>query len=294
MKNKKGLTQSDAIVSILIIVAVIVTAIAILLPAIRKPRYRPVCGTNLKGLANALAVYANDYKDKYPVQGTGTHTWDSTTTDWDNPSKDWTDPNSTVTIAASLYLLVREADVGPKSFICRQSEKRRKHKIGETPFKNKTSHDMTELWDFGLDPTDHVSYSYQFPYGKHPADGTSPPGNAIMADRNPWTDSLLTHSDIKKEKLSTFIDRVSLIDFTSTTKWHQQIGNSASHDREGQNVLFGDGHVSFEKRSDVGTRYDNIYTIGGDTEPQRRIGTAPTSKTPDAANPEDSLLMNDR
>jgi prepilin-type processing-associated H-X9-DG protein len=292
MKHNKGITQTDAVVAILIIIAVIVTVIAIL-PAIRKPRYRLVCGTNLKGMANALNVYAFDYHDKFPVPGAGTHAWDSTTTDWDNPTKDWTDPDGTVTIAASLYLLVREADVGPKSFICRQ-DKKTKLKIRETPFVNGTSYDMTELWDFGPNPKDHLSYSYQFPYGKHPATGTSDPNNAIMADRNPWCDSLLTASDIKKEKQSTFIDRIALIDFASTTIWHQQIGNSAAHDRIGQNVLFGDGHVSFEKRPDVATNDDNIYTIGGDTEPQRRTGTAPTSKIIDAANPEDSLLMNDR
>ncbi|MBW8034881.1 MAG: hypothetical protein FVQ79_04370 [Planctomycetes bacterium] len=289
MKHKKGITQTDAIVTILVIIAVVVTVLVIL-----SFQMRPTCEKNFQGLANALMVYAFDYRDEFPVQGAGTHTWGPTTTDWDDPAKGWTDPNGTMTIASSLYLLVREADVGPKSFICRQRNRRTKLKIRETPFENTTPYDITELWDFGPTPTDHLSYSYQFPYGKHPATGTTAPGNAIMADRNPWTDSLLTASDIKKEKLSTFMDRISLIDFTSTTIWHQQIGNSAAHDRIGQNVLFGDGHVTLEKRPDVGTKYDNIYTIGGDTESQRRTGTAPTSKKIDAANPEDSLLMNDR
>jgi prepilin-type processing-associated H-X9-DG protein len=86
-----------------------------------------------------------------------------------------------------------------------------------------------------------------------------------------------------------------LIDFVASNgNWQFQIGNTKSHDRQGQNVLFGDGHVSFEKRPDIGTKHDNIYTIGGDTETDRRIGTAPTAESIDSANAEDSLLVNDR
>ena len=298
MKHKKGITRIGLIVTILTIVFVL-WAGNNLRWKLRSMGCGMASGANLKGLGNALNVYAFDYNDKFPVQGAATHTWGPTTTGWDNPKKNWTDTEGTVTIAASLYLLVREADVGPKSFVHPKPRRKpkfkyRKLKASETPFKNKTPHDMTELWDFGPDPKKHVSYSYQFPYGKHPADGISNPGNAIIADKNPWTDPLLTASGIKKETQDTFIDKVALIDFTSTTTFHHQIGNSAAHDRQGQNVLFGDNSVRFKKRPDVGVECDNIYTIGGKTETQRRIGTPPTSTKPDAANPEDSLLMNDR
>jgi prepilin-type processing-associated H-X9-DG protein len=50
-----------------------------------------VCATNLKGLGTALYVYANDYDDRLPPE-------------------DWCD------------LLIMEADVSPKSFICPVSE----------------------------------------------------------------------------------------------------------------------------------------------------------------------------
>jgi len=37
-------------------------------------------------------------------------------------------------------------------------------------------------------------------------------------------------------------------------------GNSINHERDGQNILFGDGHVSFEQNPFVGVGRDNIYT----------------------------------
>lgn len=285
MKNRKGLT----LIGLLVVVAVIVFLIAILMPCgcpSKELASRLVCGTNLKGMANAMNVYAFDYDDKYPVQGAGTHTWGTTTSGWDDPEKDWQASRGTLTVASSLYLLVREADVGVKSFVCMASD--------QQPFYITTDSDIVELWDFGPNPTEHQSYSYQFPYGKFPSVGTANPGNAVMADRNPWFDEKLTKSAIENETAKTFTDKVSLIDFLSGgDKWKSQIGNSATHDREGQNVLFNDGHASFEKRPDVGTKYDNIYTIGGETEAEKRIGTPPTSEKLDAADEYDSLLIND-
>ena len=36
--------------------------------------------------------------------------------------------------------------------------------------------------------------------------------------------------------------------------------NSTNHDGGGQNILYGDGHVSFESNPFVGVNKDNIYT----------------------------------
>jgi len=295
MRNRKGITLVELIVVIFVIFTILFLALSFWPNPRRKYLVmRLVCGTNLKDMANALNVYAFDYDDKYPVQGAGTHSWGKTTTNWDDPLKDWENSDGTVTVASSLYLLVREADVGVKSFVCMGSD--------QTPFVNETGNDTLDLWDFGANPTEHQSYSYQYPYGKFPSHGKSPAGNAIMADRNPWFDEILSASSIEKETMKTFSNKVSLIDFRGeANQWNQQIGNSSAHTqddkkgrRQGQNVLFGDGHVTFERRPDVGVKYDNIYTIGGDTEEDRRVGTAPTGKSIDSVNSEDSLLVNDR
>lgn len=66
--------------------------LAILMPALGKTKImaqRLVCGTNMKGLSNAMTVYMFDYEDKYPT------------------GSKWCD------------LLVEHADVGWRSFICK-------------------------------------------------------------------------------------------------------------------------------------------------------------------------------
>ncbi len=46
--------------------------------------------------------------------------------------------------------------------------------------------DIVDLWDFGPDPSKHVSYSYHIPYGSYALTASDEPGMAVAADRNPW------------------------------------------------------------------------------------------------------------
>jgi prepilin-type processing-associated H-X9-DG protein len=50
---------------------------------------------------------------------------------------------------------------------------------------------------------------------------------------------------------------------TSSSGQSMQLGNSNNHGKQGQNVLFGDGHVEFDNNPFCGTDRDNIYTRGG-------------------------------
>jgi prepilin-type processing-associated H-X9-DG protein len=36
--------------------------------------------------------------------------------------------------------------------------------------------------------------------------------------------------------------------------------NSNNHDKDGQNILYGDGHVAWESNPFIGVNRDNIYT----------------------------------
>ncbi len=146
---------------------------------------RVACGANLKALATAQVVYANDYDDMYVVQGWGDRRWGRTTPGWYDPAKDWSGEPE-LTVGASLYLLVRESDVNPESFVCPGSL--------EEPFDgdNPDGVDILELWDFGsidyhnTGPKNCVSYSYQQPYSLYPANDRRPWSFAIMSDRSPW------------------------------------------------------------------------------------------------------------
>jgi len=355
--RKKGFT----LIELLVVIAIIAMLLAILMPALNKVKrlaQRLVCGTSVKGLGTAMMVYAQDFEDEYPMQGgAGGHRWSNVgrTYEWYNPDKSWDDPpDKFITVAASLYLLVRVADVDPKSFVCRSGDETAFKGVGGT-----ANLDIVELWDFGGETIDttlpsggtityneglpgkHVSYAYQLPYAyntngpagrAHPASATASASTAILADKNPWQDPKLTdgqNSDSAQKKTNYMMlvdwlgvpeDTTSGIDWTdpgdplrdSTTAWQIQIANSQAHGREGQNVLFGDGHCSFEKRPDVSYQNDNIYTMFNNTagppsynEYDRRTGTNRAGNTP-AVIPtsageigsfprtdEDTLLVND-
>jgi len=45
---------------------------------------------------------------------------------------------------------------------------------------------------------------------------------------------------------------------TSSSK-DMKFGNSNNHDKDGQNVLYGDGHVEFQSNPFCGTQRDNIF-----------------------------------
>ena len=48
-------------------------------------------------------------------------------------------------------------------------------------------------------------------------------------------------------------------------------GNALNHEREGQNVLYADGHAEFEHTPLAGTMNDNIYTVNALDEEKRNL-----------------------
>jgi prepilin-type N-terminal cleavage/methylation domain-containing protein len=309
--KKKGFT----LIELLVVIAIIAMLLAILMPALNKVKrlaQRLVCATNLKGMGTAIMVYSNDDKyEQYPVQGgTGTHTWNDRTGFYADPTVDMS-VGANITVGASLFLLVREADVDPKSFVCKSSDQ----KAYEGQNDATVELELVELYDFGhfnkasgTGPVNCVSYAYQLPYQAttswpaRPASSTASAQSALMADRNPWFDMDLKEAAYDSDNPSSALTSVYEIaidwDGTTVQKLETQIGNSAAHNREGQNVLFNDGHAEFTKRPDVGVENDNIYTIQSGGGPvwdvdQRRQGNGTNSFDKGPKNTKDSLLVND-
>jgi len=327
--KKRGFT----LIELLVVIAIIAMLLAILMPALNKVKkiaQRVVCGTNLKGFGNAMTIYANDFDGQYACQGGGAaHTWSNYTDGWRNPSPPW-QTSRNITVGASLYLLVRLADVSPKSFVCPASDQ------VEFSGKNPDNLDIVELNDFGYyesggsgtgtwnaeGPAKCVSYSYHQPYmgstsgqaGKFRADDTRSAAFAVMADRNPWYDPKMSYYQSSIPPTSFSTEKVGLLTnhwYTNpnlgtnvTTRQAIQVANAQPHEREGQNVMFADGHASFEKTSDVGIKNDNIYTpwVQAGTDPLYfRKGLAPGGGVPTRAKNnneepkglEDSFLVND-
>ena len=280
--KKKGFT----LVELLVVIAIIALLMGILMPALARVRqiaFRMVCGTNLSGIGKAMLIYANDYEDELPRSGGRNSTWTARIPDWQavnrfgayGVSPDGSGGNAN--ISSCFYLLVKYAEVTPKSFICKGDS-------GTTEFKpaddGAGNRDLIDLWDFGIEPETHCSYSYHMPFGLYALTTSSEPGMAVAADRNPWQDSPAASAK----------DMASVGFNPDGGKEAVKAGNAIAHQEDAQNVLFLDIHVGQMKNPFCGINDDNIYTYwdGGDI----RVGAPPTiGSTPQDRL--DSLLCND-
>ena len=270
--KRKGFT----LVELLVVIAIIALLMGILMPALAKVKSlanRMACGTNLSGIGKAMLVYAGDNDDDYPCA------YDSRNflfSQWSEEGRinGWNFPRSDenrymgnqVTVTASFFLLVRYADVQTKQFVCGGDTgcKRFELSLVSSPGID----EITNAWDFGPGgpgqpwPGDHCSYSYHIPYSlgtaisSFPVNAVSNPGAPVCADRNPYLDRnasiYYTGDPDTGQNLPRYIDGQYMDDDPKT-------GNSAAHDREGQNVLYNDIHVKFEKYPNVGINQDNIW-----------------------------------
>ena len=282
--RKKGFT----LVELLVVIAIIALLMGILMPALARVRqiaFRMVCGTNLSGLGKAMLIYSNDYEDEYPRAGGRNSVWTQMIPNWmaDNRytayglSADGSGGNATIT--SSFYLLVKYAEVTPKSFICKGDS-------GTTEFKpseyNAGNMELIDFWDFGPEPANHCSYSYHMPYGLYALTSSSEPGMAVAADRNPWISSPGAEGK----------DAAILQAYVPTGgKEKVNQGNAITHQEDGQNVLFMDNHVAFEKQPFCAVNDDNIYTFWNQGD--IRIGGYPLPNQSEPGDRLDSYLVND-
>jgi prepilin-type N-terminal cleavage/methylation domain-containing protein len=286
--KRKGFT----LIELLVVIAIIALLMGILMPALNSARQlaeRLACGAQLKGVGNAMAVYAVDHKDDYPRAGGQGATWSPTgkIARWfeytgvrqadedkafrirrDRTTGEVITPGQ-ATITASFYLLVKYASVTPGQFICKGDGAKEFKLPAEGPASMLRFEDV---WDFGdgssrstgatAPPGTACSYAYNMPYNWSGGPGGNislvindsfNPGIAIAADRNPHLDN-------------------RAMDDTSTDR------NSAAHQDKGQNVLYKDNSVEWREDPTFGLDGDNIYTRGGSEESRYGVqdGTIPT------------------
>ena len=255
--KRKGFT----LVELLVVIAIIALLMGILMPALARVRqiaFRMVCGTNLSGIGKAMLIYANDYEDELPRAGGRGGTWGGPV-DFDALTRqaaygtDGQGNGGQATITSCFYLLVKYAEVTPKSFLCKGDS-------GVSEFKPADygvgDRELIDLWDFGegQDTVQHCSYSLHLPFDKYALTTSSDPGMAVAGDRNPWMPG----------PFGDKLDRLTY--FSLADREHLQEGNAMQHQDEGQNVLFLDSHVQFEKSPICGINEDNIWSYwdGGD------------------------------
>ena len=176
-------------------------------------------------------------------------------------------------VSAAIYLLLRTEDVTSAVFVCPASAARPYEYGGGI---------HTALEKSNFPSANFLSYSYANPYpSKQAADlgyklkeGIEP-AFAVAADMNPGTDALT--------KLRTDMPAAEL-----------RKGNTLNHSGDGQNVLYGDGHVEFQNSPLCGSHRDNIYTYGDSgsdpvTGAARPTGGAGILGSP--VGPHDSVLL---
>jgi hypothetical protein len=111
---------------------------------------------------------------------------------------------------------------------------------------------------------------------------------AVAADRNPWISS--PAADGKDFTLF----RPDLPPAFTGTSEQAKHGNVAAHQEDGQNVLFLDSHVNFEKRSFCGIEDDNIYTyVSSGSDVGSPLGLVPAVFNSEPGCRKDSYVVHD-
>ena len=278
--KRKGFT----LVELLVVIAIIALLMGILMPALSRVRqiaFRVVCGTNLSGIGKAMLVYSNDYDGELPRSGGRNSPWAARIPNWQATNRygaygvSANSEGGVGSISSCFYLLVKYAEVTPKSFLCKGDS-------GTSEFKPANygagARDLMDLWDFGPEPREHCSYAYHMPFGLYALTTSGEPGMAVAADSNPFVQSPMA----EPKDISLFIPEGG--------REAIKFGNAITHQDDGQNVLFLDSHVSFEKTPACGINDDNIYTFwnGGDI----RIGGVPVL-TSEPQSRADSMVVHD-
>ena len=283
MKKRRGFT----LVELLVVIAIIALLMGILMPALAKVRaiaYRMVCGANMAGIGKAMLAYANENNEYYPISGKpGKNKWSS-----DGAIQGWFELNQTdafsgtlPTITSCEYLIIKTQEGTPKQFVC-------KGDVGTKAFTVKdgipappstTQVQLQNCWDFGGRgnwPGRYNSYAYHMPFyhmavyrptepgQSYPIISSSAAGSPVMADRNPYNDKN-ADAYIDGRQPGEFPPSWAPADDTAQPPIPAhysdpfKTGNSACHQREGQNVLFNDNSTRFERFPNVGIDSDNIW-----------------------------------
>jgi prepilin-type N-terminal cleavage/methylation domain-containing protein len=253
-------TRGFTLVELLVVIGIIALLISILLPALNAAKERAnrvKCSSNLRQIGQGLLLYANDNKGIYPrTPATNAGTYVAFT---QSAGSTATDPFGTPVvgpndITASLFLLVRNADINPEVFVC-PSSNQEKDTLNNRPPNMRVNF-------YG---SNNLSYSYTNPFPNDAAigfgykvNGNVPADFAICADRNDG------------EYLTT-------VNSASAASEQKKV-NSKNHEGDGQNVLFNDGHCEWSTHAWVGANKDNIYTKAGTS------GTPPAQVSPNATS----------
>ncbi len=292
-RKRRGLTRTDALVTLLLAVFLV----AVGAPLASEPRAqakRVLCKANLGKIGKAMGIYAGDYDDALPRAGGRVSEWGLLGASWtaSNRSSAYglsrSGEGGKASISSCFYLLVKYMDAPPEWFVCPGDRRTSAFKLDDERVPA-AGFRLIDAWDFGAQPFDNCSYSYHIPFGMHALTMSRDPNLPVAADRNPWIAS--PAGPPNDANWATFKPDIQRYGGTAD---HGRLGNAVQHKWDGQNVLFLDNHVSFERRAYCGLDSDNIYTqstIFSKGDPLGMMGIS--ESVLHARSERDSLLVHD-
>lgn len=249
---------------------------------------RAVCGSNLRGTGQALALYTAENSGAYPEHyferdanaaaiGAGRHG-----IDWIGAmgSHDWLKISQQTSAALSpkrshpsrsYFLLISNADMLLCQTLCpgNDTEDDMKNHGPDADAPGAASMAQPGVNRFDLRGYSSLSYGHRFPFSKRAPAEKRDAREVVAADKGPYFDAgppglagTQTTTDAPRDVAfpaawgGMTADQLRKLDNKTWSRF-----NSRNHKGEGQNVLLLDGHVDFCRRPTAGINDDNIYTF---------------------------------